>query len=144
MVARPTPTLLLRKKALSRMSKLCFVFRLTKNTSLTNRNKVLKTRLVESLSSSINKDKKSVVLSYGQRLCDFGQRLLEAEPCFLPLKTKFKFSEKLSSVKSEVSAILSNQTKGKECSIKQKYSFLLLLDGTRLTRYSQELVNLVK
>ena len=68
--------------------------------------------LVESLSSSINKDKKSVVLSYGQRLCDFGQRLLEAEPCFLPLKTKFKFSEKLSSVKSEVSAILSNQTKG--------------------------------
>lgn len=88
----------------------------------------LQTRLVESLSSSINKDKKSVVLSYGQRLCDFGQRLLEAEPCFLPLKTKFKFSEKLSSVKSEVSAILSNQTK----------------DGTRLTRYSQELVNLVK
>ncbi|CAG5094518.1 Oidioi.mRNA.OKI2018_I69.XSR.g13632.t1.cds [Oikopleura dioica] len=88
----------------------------------------LQTRLVESLSSSINKDKKSVVLSYGQRLCDFGQRLLEAEPCYLPLKTKFKFSEKLSSVKSEVSAILSNQTK----------------DGTRLTRYSHELVNLLK
>lgn len=87
----------------------------------------LQSRLTEGLTSP-SKDKKSVVLSYGQRLCDVGQRLLENDPCVLPIKTKFKFSEKLSSVKSEVCAILSNQTR----------------DGTRLSKYSDQLASLVK
>jgi len=68
--------------------------------------------------------RRSVILQCGQPLCD----AFHSQTNYLPASKKFKFSEKLTQMQSELDRLLSNQTN----------------DGNRLATLSTELVNLLR